>query len=86
MNTSNPVTWGSAVIGLATATLGLLTQFGVHLSGDQQSAVMTFVGAVILFGGFALHNRVVPKSTAQQKIDTAFAAPPDTPAELKPKA
>lgn len=86
MNTANPVTWGSAIIGLSTATIGLLIAFGVNITVDQSAAIMTFIGAVIVVAGFVLHNRVIPKSTAQDKIDTAFAAPPETPANLKPKA
>jgi hypothetical protein len=86
MNSSNPVTWGSVITGMLVSGIGMLNEFGHPLTQGQTNAVMTFAGACIVAAGFVLHNRVTPKSVAQDKIDQAWAAPPSAPERLKPKA
>ena len=85
MNSGNPITWGSAIIGMTTSGIGLVTAFGLSLSERQSGAILAFVGQLIVLSGFLLHNKVVSKGAAQEKIDTAFAAPVGTPTELKPQ-
>lgn len=86
MNSSNPVTWGSVVVGVVTGVFGVLTAFDLGLSQQQEGSIITLIGALIVAGGFVTHNRVTPKSVAQDKIDQAWAAPPTAPDGLKPKA
>lgn len=86
MNSGNPITWGSAIIGTVTSIIGLVTAFGLDLSERQSGAIIAVVGQLIVLSGFLLHNKVVTKGAAQDKIDTAWAASPMAPEAERPKA
>lgn len=86
MNSNNPVTWGAAIIGFTTSGIGLVTAFGLSLSERQSGAILAFVGQLIVLSGFILHNKVISKGQANDKITEAWIASPGTAESEKPKA
>lgn len=85
MNNANPVTVGSVILGSVTATIGLITSFGVALNEQQTGAIMTFMGAMIGLGGLLLHSRIVTKDTATNAVEAALNTSPAPDTEQQSK-
>lgn len=58
----------SAILAVVIASVGLLTEFGVKISEGQQTAIITFVGAVgALVVGFLTRSLVTPVAKLQRE-------------------
>lgn len=76
--TTTPVTVTTAVTGLATAVLALLTAFGLDLTAVQQGAILGLVAAVLVLASLLWQRYGIDRAkVVEQTLDgrTVTAGP-----------
>lgn len=61
---SEPVLWSAASAGLVSASVVLVRAFGVGVTDAQTNAILGFVAAVSIIGGFIARSQVIPTKHA----------------------
>jgi ABC-type spermidine/putrescine transport system permease subunit II len=62
--TNEPLLTVASITALVTTVLGLLVAFGVHLTGDQEKAILGIAAVVApLVVGFIARRKVTPVTT-----------------------
>lgn len=81
MKTPEPARLIALATAAITSLIGLLVAFGVDLTQEQQAAILATFGTVtslIVVAGEMIRSRVTPTRKAEQIIDIAYRANPDT--------
>jgi ABC-type arginine/histidine transport system permease subunit len=75
MNTE-PALTVTAITTLVAAVLGLLVAFGLDISQDQQTAILSVIGAAYAVGTpLLIRARVDSPATVDEKVDVALHTP-----------